>query len=94
MTGIESITGGMSMAAYIAYIASLCQGKFRATQYSFFSSMMGLSRAILPALSGYIVVNLGWKIFYLFTTLTTLPALLMLLYLKKISQKKEIQGDR
>jgi len=82
VTGVESITGGMTMAAYIAFIASLCQGKFRATQYSFLSSMMGLSRSILPAISGYIVADFGWTIFYLFTTLATVPALVMVLYLK------------
>ncbi len=49
--GLENVTGGMTMAAYIAFIAFICQGKFRATQYSFFSSMMGFSRAIFPALS-------------------------------------------
>lgn len=81
--GFEGITGGMCMAAYIALIASLCQGKFRATQYSFFSSMMGLSRSILPALSGYIVINWGWKSFYFFTTIATIPALILLLYLHK-----------
>lgn len=81
--GFEGTTGGMSMAAYIALIASLCHGKFRATQYSFFSSMMGLSRSILPALSGYIVINWGWKSFYFFTTIATIPALILLLYLHK-----------
>jgi PAT family beta-lactamase induction signal transducer AmpG len=81
--GFEGTTGGMSMAAYIALIASLCHGKFRATQYSFFSSMMGLSRSIFPALSGYIVMNWGWKSFYFFTTIATIPALILLLYLHK-----------
>ena len=82
--GIESITGGITMTAYIAFIASLCQGRFRATQYSFFSSMMGLSRSILPALSGYIVVKFGWQSFFTFSTIATIPSLLILL---KISSK-------
>lgn len=87
MTGFESISGGMTMAAYIAYIASLCHGKFRATQYSFLSSMMGLSRAVLPAISGYIVASFGWTVFYLFTTLATVPSLVMILYLEKMHKQ-------
>ncbi|WP_316353364.1 AmpG family muropeptide MFS transporter [Candidatus Trichorickettsia mobilis] len=75
--GFESITGGMTMAAYIAYIASLCHGKFRATQYSFFSSMMGLSRSIFPTVSGYIVIEFGWQNFFLFVTIMTIPSLLL-----------------
>ena len=87
ITGFESVSGGMCMAAYIAYIASLCSGRFRATQYSFFSSMMGLSRSILPTISGYIAVSWGWSVFYLFTTLATIPSLIMIIYLRNISVK-------
>lgn len=87
VTSFESVSGGMSMAAYIAFIASLCQGKFRATQYSFLSSMMGLSRSIFPAISGYIVNSFGWAVFYVFTTLATVPSLVMILYLKKIHRQ-------
>lgn len=76
--GFESLTGGMAMAAYIAFIASLCRGRFRATQYAFFTSMMGLSRAILPALSGYLVQQFGWSAFFAGMTLLTLPSLLLL----------------
>ncbi|HJD64717.1 MAG TPA: AmpG family muropeptide MFS transporter [Rickettsia endosymbiont of Diachasma alloeum] len=80
--GAESITGGMTMTAYIAFISSLCQGKFRATQYSFFSSMMGISRSIFPIISGYIVVKFGWQNFFLFTTIITIPSLIILLKIK------------
>jgi len=80
--GIESITGGMTMTAYIAFISSLCQGKFRATQYSFLSSMMGISRSIFPIISGYMVVNFGWQNFFLVTTIITIPSLLILLKIK------------
>lgn len=81
-TGAESITGGMTMTAYIAFISSLCQGKFRATQYSFLSSMMGISRSIFPIISGYTVVNFGWQNFFLFSTIITIPSLLILLKIK------------
>jgi PAT family beta-lactamase induction signal transducer AmpG len=82
VTGFESISGGMTMAAYIAFIASLCHGKFRATQHAFLSSMMGFSRSIFPALSGYIVASFGWVVFYLFTTIATLPSIILIYYLK------------
>jgi PAT family beta-lactamase induction signal transducer AmpG len=93
ITGFEGVTSGMAMAAYIAFIASLCDGKFRATQYSFFSSMMGLSRSILPSVSGYFVATFGWSVFYLFTTLATVPALIMIVYLEKV-KKKQIEENR
>jgi MFS transporter, PAT family, beta-lactamase induction signal transducer AmpG len=82
--GFESVTSGMSMAAYIAFIASLCHGRFRATQYSFFLAMMGASRAVLPAISGYIVSLFGWNIFFCFTTIVTIPSLILLCIFKNI----------
>jgi PAT family beta-lactamase induction signal transducer AmpG len=88
ITGFEGISGGMTMAAYIGFIASLCDGRFRATQYSFFSSMMGLSRSILPSISGYFVANFGWTVFYLFTTVATIPALVIIVYLEKMKKKQ------
>ncbi|MFK8039888.1 MAG: MFS transporter [Rickettsiaceae bacterium] len=80
----EGITGGMTMAVYIAFISSLCYGAFRATQYSFFSSMMGLSRSIFPSVSGYVVHNFGWYSFFLLMIVITIPALLLINYVRKI----------
>jgi PAT family beta-lactamase induction signal transducer AmpG len=79
--GFQSITGGMAMAAYIAYITSLCSGKYRATQYSFLSSMMGLSRSLFPTMSGYIVSYYGWTSFYILIFIISIPSILMTKYL-------------
>ncbi len=92
--GFESVTGGMVMAAYIAFIASLCKGQFRATQYAFFTSMMGLSRAILPALSGYLVQQFGWSAFFAGMTLLTLPSLLLLCAITATLQKSSGLQER
>ncbi|GAB4170037.1 MAG: AmpG family muropeptide MFS transporter [Rickettsiaceae bacterium] len=91
ITGFEGVSSGMAMAAYIAFIASLCEGKFRATQYAFFSSMMGLSRSIFPSISGYIVASYGWTVFFLFTTVAIAPALIMVVYLTKIKNQDHTQ---
>lgn len=88
LIGFEAISGGLSMAAYIAFIASLCSGKFRATQYAFFNSMMGFSRSILPAFSGYLVANIGWPSFFSLVITLSLPPLLLLRYLKKSSNQQ------
>ena len=64
VTAYEAFTGGMLMTAYIAFMASLCQGRYVATQYALMSSGMGLSRVFLPALSGLVVEGLGWLTFF------------------------------
>lgn len=79
--GAESFTGGMSMAAYIAFITSICSGKYKGTQYSFLSSMMGVSRATLPAISGFLVNEFGWTNFYIIITLISIPSIIILYFL-------------
>ncbi len=87
--GFESITGGMTMSAYIAFISSLCYGKYRATQYSFYSAMMGVSRSILPSFSGYLVLEFGWKIFFISMSLVAVPSLFIISKLKNYSKKEQ-----
>lgn len=91
VTGFESITGGMAMAAYIALITSLCRGKYRATQYSFLSSMMGFSRSILPSVSGILVLNYGWDFFFMLSSLLTLPALMLIGILYQLADNPEYE---
>jgi PAT family beta-lactamase induction signal transducer AmpG len=81
--GIENITSGMAMTAYIAYISGMCQGKYAGTQYALLSSMMGLSRVALPSLSGFVVEYTDWQIFFMLVVLSGIPALLLIPFLKK-----------
>lgn len=78
--GFESFTSGMTMTAYITLITLYCKGKYRATQYSFLSASMGLSRASFPAVSGFIVVKYGWVVFFALVSILSLPALIILYY--------------
>lgn len=79
----ESITGGATMACYMAFITSLCHGTYRATQYAFLTSMMGLSRSILPSFAGFFVESYGWSNFYLFTSIAVIPSICILLSMKR-----------
>jgi PAT family beta-lactamase induction signal transducer AmpG len=75
---IEGLTGGMAMASYIALITSLCKGEYSGTQYSLFSAMMGVSRSILPSLSGIIVLHYGWGYFFPLIFILSVPSLYIL----------------
>lgn len=82
-TTIESITCGMSMSAYMGLITNICKGPYKATQYALLTSMMGVSRAILPAISGVLVNSFGWSIFFIITIIITIPGLLLVPYFSK-----------
>ena len=64
LTGYEAVTGGMVMTIYIAFISSLCKGKYITSQYALLSSGIGLSRVLFPVSSGIIVDYLGWISFF------------------------------
>lgn len=77
--GFENFTAGMGMAAYGAFMAALTDKRFTATQYALLTSIMGITRVILPAPTGYIAEATGWSGFFVICTLAALPGLLLLI---------------
>jgi PAT family beta-lactamase induction signal transducer AmpG len=75
----ENLTGGMGTTAYVAFMASLTNKSFTATQYALLSSLMGIPRVILSAPTGWMAKELGWSWFFIFCTVIALPGLLMLI---------------
>lgn len=75
----ENFSGGMGTAAYMAFMASLTDRKFTATQYALLSSLMGVPRVVLSAPTGYMAAALGWSAFFTVCALIAIPGLLLLL---------------
>ncbi|MCP5419815.1 MAG: AmpG family muropeptide MFS transporter [Gammaproteobacteria bacterium] len=74
----ENLAGGMGTSAFVAFMASLTNKKFTATQYALLSSLMGIPRVILASPTGYLAEWLGWEGFFLFCTLAAVPGLILL----------------
>jgi len=74
----ENLSSGMGTAAYVAFMASLCNKKFTATQYALLTSLMGVPRVILGATTGYLAKEMGWYSFFLFCSLLAIPGMLLL----------------
>ena len=75
---LEQFTSGMGTAAYVAYMASLTNRRFTATQYALLSSCMGVPRVIIAAPAGWLADLLGWPLFFVGCTLVALPGLALL----------------
>jgi PAT family beta-lactamase induction signal transducer AmpG len=71
--GLGLVTGGMT-----AYLMSMCNKRFTATQFALLSSLMAASRDILVAPAGEIAKSLGWPGFFLLTVAMAIPPLLLL----------------
>jgi PAT family beta-lactamase induction signal transducer AmpG len=87
----ENVTGAMAGAALVAYLSSLCSPAFTATQYSLLSSLAAVGRTLVASSGGVLADKLGWVPFFLLTTVATLPALLLLLW---IARQAATQSDR
>lgn len=75
---IENVTGGMGTAALVGYLGYLCHRKYTATQYAFFSAVASLANNTITGASGFIVDLFDWNLFFIFTTLISLPALILI----------------
>lgn len=75
---VENFCAGLGTAAFVAFLMSLCNQRFSATQFALLSSLMAVSRDILAAPSGQIAKSIGWAPFFLLTLVAALPGLLLL----------------
>jgi len=75
----ENLSSGMGTAAYAAFMASITNKKFTATQYALLTSLMGIPRVLASAPTGFLAKNVGWETFFIACALIAIPGMLLLL---------------
>ena len=73
----DNLSSGVASAAFIAYLSSLTNINYSATQYALFSSMMLLLPKFLAGYSGKYVDAFGYSNFFTATALLGVPALVL-----------------
>ncbi len=73
----DNLSSGIASAAFIAYLSSLTNINYSATQYALFSSMMLLLPKFLAGYSGSYVDRFGYSHFFTATALLGIPVLLL-----------------
>ena len=73
----DNLASGIASAAFIAYLSSLTNVSYSATQYALFSSMMLLLPKFLAGYSGWFVDAYGYSTFFSATALLGVPVLLL-----------------
>ncbi len=83
---VDNLAGGMATTALVAYLSSLCNVAYSATQYALLSSLMSLARDIIAASSGYVAAIVNWPAFFAISSSLVIPPLILLWYMihKKI----------
>ncbi len=80
---LDNISAGMGTTALVAYLSSLCNIAYTATQYALLSSLMSFARDLFAATSGFLADRVSWDIFFFITALMVIPGLILLAYLTK-----------
>lgn len=89
---IENLSGGMGTAAFVAYLSSLCNVSYTATQYALLSSLTAVGRTWLSASAGWFVVQLDWPYFFVLSSVVALPGLLLLVWMMRITQRSQLEA--
>ncbi|USD22602.1 AmpG family muropeptide MFS transporter [Microbulbifer variabilis] len=76
----DNISGGMANAVLVAYLSSLANKAYTATQYALFSSLMTLPGKFISGFSGIVVDAQGYAQFFIYAALMGLPAIFLSIY--------------
>jgi PAT family beta-lactamase induction signal transducer AmpG len=82
----DNLASGIASAAFIAYLSSLTNVNYSATQYALFSSMMLLLPKFVAGYSGMFVDAFGYANFFTTTAGLGVPVLLLVWLASRIHQ--------
>ena len=77
----ENFSGGMGTAAFVAFLMSLCDHRYTATQYALLSALSAVGRVFVGPPSGFLAQEVGWVVFFFITFLAALPGIWLLWWL-------------
>ena len=77
----EYLGVGLGTAAFTAFIARESSRAFAATQFALFTALAALPRSLANAVTGFIVEETGWVLFFLLCTLLAIPGMVTLIWL-------------
>jgi MFS transporter, PAT family, beta-lactamase induction signal transducer AmpG len=80
---IDLFCGGLAAAAFSAFMLSLCNKSFSATQFALLASAATIAGRLVSASSGYMANAWGWPTFFALTMVVALPALLLVPFLPR-----------
>ena len=83
----DNIAQGFGGTVLIAYLSSLTNREFTATQYALLSSFMALFPKFMAGYSGNVQESIGWLGFFLYAAALGVPAILLAVYVSRMHDK-------
>ena len=82
----DNLSAGIASAAFVAFLSSLTNISFTATQYAIFTSLMTFLPKVLGGYSGTMVDGMGYPNFFLATALMGVPVLVLIAFVGRRQQ--------
>jgi PAT family beta-lactamase induction signal transducer AmpG len=82
----ESFAAGLGTSAYLAFLMSVCEKRYAATQFAVLSALLALTRWIAGDISGELAERLGYANYFLLTFFVGLPAFALIPRLRRAAQ--------
>lgn len=79
---LESFTGGLGTAAFLAFLMHVCDREQAATQYALLSALFGLTRSISAPFTGLGASYFGYAGYFALTFFLALPAYALLPWIR------------
>lgn len=80
---IENFCSGLSTAAFLAFLMSMCNKKYSATQYALLSAVAALGRVYMGPVAAWMVDTMGWTLFFTWSFIVSFLGLFLLWVLKE-----------
>jgi PAT family beta-lactamase induction signal transducer AmpG len=90
----ESFAAGLGTAAYLAFLMSVCEKRYAATQFAVLSALLALTRWIAGDFSGRWAEEVGYANYFLLTFLLGLPAFALIPRLRHTSLERQPQPSQ
>lgn len=84
----DNLFGGFANVALIAFMSSLTNRNFSATQFALFSSLMTLPGKFIGGFSGEVVMAAGYPVFFNYSALLGVPAILLVIWWMRSATKE------
>ncbi|MBI3053238.1 MAG: hypothetical protein HYY77_04180 [Betaproteobacteria bacterium] len=88
-SAIESFTGGLGTAAFLAFLMAIVDRRRAATEYALLSSVFALSRSFAGWASGFGAEEMGYSAYFLLTFFLAFPAYFFLPWVKSMLARTE-----
>jgi len=75
---VENLGYGVGIAAFLAFLMSICDRQRAATEYALLSAAFGFTGTVMGAVSGYIAQYAGYPIYFWLTVILGIPVLFLL----------------